>query len=143
MKVLCPLDGSERSIQAMRRGVAMLAGCAPKVTLLGVQHAGFENAPEDIVEGFEEDQEDEIFPTRESCQEMLEAAAKGLPVKPRLVVVEGNVVKEIIAAAEDHDILLMHALNKSGLLEGLKMSNTEKLARKVSCSVLLVADDAA
>lgn len=143
MRVLVPLDGSERSLAAMETGLAMLAPGKPEVTLMAVQHGGFENAPDDIVEEFAGDHDDEIFPTADSCKVMLDAAAKRiskLGLKPKQLVVEGKVIANIVKAAAGHDVIVMHALNKSGFMEKLRLSGTEQIARKVQCSVLLVAD---
>ena len=143
MKVLVPLDGSERSLAAMEKGITMLAACRPTVTLFVVQHEGFDNAPEDIVEEFAADQGDEIFPTQASAQRMLDTAAQRIAatgVTIRKQVGKGKVVAQIVAACEGHDVVLMHALNRSGFMEKLRLSGTEQLARKVPCSVLLVVD---
>lgn len=141
-KVLIPLDGSDRSMQALETGLRLL-GASSEVTLLGVQNSGFRGAGEDRIEEFDDDEEDEIFPTEDSVRRMLgrakEACAE-LGVEAQTKVREGRPVVEILAEAVEHDVLVMHALDRSGVKEKIRMSSTEKLARKAACHVLLVAD---
>lgn len=139
MRVLVPLDGSEQSMRSLERAIALLSGSDAEYTLFCVQHEGFAGAPEDIVEMFDEDEDDEIFPTRAAAKRMLKQAASrcaGAPTTTK--VAEGKVRDEILKEAAAHDLLVMHGLDRSGLREKFRMSNTEFLARNAKCSVLLV-----
>lgn len=144
MKVLVPLDGSERSFVAMEKALAMLKPAKPTVTLLCVQEEGLEHSSEDVVQVFDQDEDDEVFPNEASAERMLAVAAErakeaaGLKVSTRTVA--GGVRKAILAEAEGHDLLVMHRLDPSGLKDKLRASATEALARKSRCSVLLVDD---
>ncbi|MGB0653371.1 MAG: universal stress protein [Thermoplasmatota archaeon] len=145
-RVLVPLDGSQETFTAMERGLGLL-GNDVDVTLLVVQDTGFEDAPEDVTQLFDDDEDDEIFPTEDSARRLLEDAAArckaaGIGHKPACKVARGrNVRKAILAEAEHHDVLLMHALGASGFKEKLRLSGTEHLARKATCHVLLVHHD--
>lgn len=143
MRVLFPLDGSERSLAAMEHGVAMLKGATLDATVLIVQTKGFEHASADMIEKFDEDAEDEIFPNESSAVSAFRAATKrvrGKGVRLRFKSVKGNVLKEILAESANHDLLVMHALSveKRGLIH---VSRAKAIAKKASCSVLLVADE--
>lgn len=144
-QILCPLDGSPRSMAAVVDGLSRFAGKDAKVTLFCVQHEGFEEASEDLVEMFDEDEHDEVFPTKESAQRMLDDVAAKLAkvgIKAGTKVDKGNVRKRILKEAKKgkYDLVIMHRLDRSGLREKLKMSGTEYLCRNLPCSVLLVDD---
>ncbi len=142
MKALIPIDGSQQTYEAMDRALALLAGTPGlKVTLFNVTHEGFEDAPEHLVDEFEADEDDEIFPTESSSWSALTQAAarpscKGLNVETK--VVKGKVVSCILAECESHDVLVMHRLGKSNWKDRLTLSQTERLVRTAPCSVLLV-----
>ncbi len=142
-KALIPLDGTENSYRAMEGAIGTL-GADLDATLLVVKHGGFENAPEDRVEPFERDDDDEIFPSNDSCQRVLEEAlqrAQALGAKPKTQVLEGRPHKVIIEQSAEYDLLVMHGLDKGAFLEKIRMSRTEGIARQASCSVLLVRSE--
>lgn len=142
MKVLAPLDGSEESMKAMERGLALLQGADLDVTLLCVVESDLAEASEDTIQVFDEDETDEVFPNESSARRMLDRAraraeAVGVPVATRIVV--GSPKQAILDAAADCDLLLMHSLHRSGLVAKLRSaSSTESIARHVACSVMLV-----
>ncbi|HVL88238.1 MAG TPA: universal stress protein [Candidatus Thermoplasmatota archaeon] len=142
LRILVPLDGSDRSFRALETGLLRLAG-APglSVTLFTVVHKGFEGAGEDAIARFDEDEQDEIFPTEESARRMLERARQacaklGVPAVERVVV--GSYYDEILRESAQHDLLLMHRLDPGEVREKLRGSRTERLARNARTSVLLV-----
>ena len=145
-RVLVPLDGSERSFGALERALDLLRALPGlEVTLLNVMQEGFESAPEHVVEETDRDEKDELFPTEASSRRMLQRGAelcakRGLAA--RLAVVRGKVADEIVRASGDHDVVVMHGLDRSGLREKLRFSQTERIARNARCSVLLVQDGA-
>lgn len=145
LKVLFPLDGSDRSTHAMEEALEMLAPHPDlEVTLFNVVQEGFEDADEGVVEMFDVDEDDEIFPTVESSKRMLDdhydlCEKHGVDdVEGRIAV--GTHYEAILDEAADHDLVVMHALDEGGLKEKLRFSQTEKLARNVDASVLLVED---
>lgn len=145
LKVLLPLDGSDRSTRAMESALEML-GPHPdlEVTLFNVVQEGFEDADEGTVEMFDIDEDDEIFPTVESSKRMLDAHHE-ICEKHGVDDVEGRVAvgthyDAILEEAADHDLVVMHALDQGQLKEKIRFSQTEKLARNVDASVLLVED---
>lgn len=144
MKILAPLDGSRRSQKALHKALGLLDPGA-RVTLMCVQNEGFDEADEDRVAMFDDDEDDEIFPTEDSAARMLDEVAAECAKAGREVetlIVKGNVRKQIMkVVAQDHyDLVIMHRLDKSGLKEKLKMSGTEWLCRNLPCSALLVDD---
>lgn len=142
LRLLFPLDGSERSFRALERALGMFRG-APglDLTLLNVMQEGFEGAPEHVVEQYDADEEDEIFPTEASSKRMLAKAQEmcrqaGCAAHER--VVRGKVYDEVLKESARHDVLVMHALDRSQIKETLRGSQTEKIARNAKCSVLVV-----
>lgn len=138
MKVLFPLDGSERAFKAMEAALDLLRGSQVQATLLVVMQ-DFEGAPEDMIKEFEDDTEDEIFPTEASAIVVLKQATKrmrrkGLEMK--LKMAQGNIVKQVIAESKEHDLLVMHSKRAKGFQ--LRSSRTKKIIRGAQCNLLLM-----
>lgn len=143
VRVLVPLDGSERSLDAMEKGLEKLRAAKPHVTLLVVMQDGFETAGEDRIAAFEADADDEIFPTEASSHAAFREAQRRLTtlgVTAQTKTARGRVRTCIVDESAHHDILLMHGLPEKSILAKLRMSNTLWLARNARCSVLLQAD---
>lgn len=138
MKVLFPLDGSERAYRAMEAALELLKGSTVQATLLVVLQ-DFTGAPEEMVKAFEDDTEDEIFPTQESAIVVLKQATKrmrrkGLEMK--LKIAQGDIVKQVIAESKGHDMLVMHSKRAEGFQ--LRSSRTKKIIRGAQCNLLLM-----
>lgn len=139
MKVLFPLDGSERGFASMEAALDLLQGTPVQATLLVVLH-DFKGAPEEMVKEFEQDTEDEIFPTEDSAAVVLKQATKRLRRKGlvmTLKMAKGNIVKEIIAESAHHDLLVIHSARASRRFR-LRSSRTKKIIRDSICNVLLM-----
>lgn len=139
MKVLFPLDGSERAFKAMEAALDLLRGSQVQATLLVVMQ-DFEGAPEDMIREFEDDTEDEIFPTEASAIVVLKQATKrmrrkGLEMK--LKMAQGNIVKQIVAESKEHDLLVMHSTRPSKQFL-MRSSRTKKIVRGAQCNILLM-----
>ena len=138
MKVLFPLDGSERAFKSMEAALDLLHGSQVQATLLVVMQ-DFKGAPEEMVREFEDDTEDEIFPTEASAIVVLKQATKrmrrkGLEMK--LKMAQGNIVKQVIAESKEHDLLVMHSKRAEGFQ--LRSSRTKKIIRGAQCNLLLM-----
>ena len=139
MRVLFPLDGSERGFASMEAALDLLQPSQVDATLLVVLH-DFKGAPEDLIKEFEEDTEDEIFPTEESAVVVLKQATRRLRrkgLKMKLKMAKGNIVKEIIAESAHHDLLVIHSSRPSKKFR-LRSSRTKKIIRDSVCNVLLM-----
>lgn len=139
MKVLFPLDGSERAFQAMEQALDVLRGSQVQATLLVVMQ-DFSGAPEEIVQTFEEDTEDEIFPNEESALVVLKQATKrmrrkGLEMK--LKMAQGNIVQQVIDESREHDLMVIHSTRATSRWR-LHSSRTKKILRGAACNVLLM-----
>ncbi|MBI4393656.1 MAG: universal stress protein [Euryarchaeota archaeon] len=145
LRLLFPLDGSERSFAAMERALILFkATPGLQVTLFNVMQKGFETAPETTVEEFDEDEGDEIFPTEDSSLRMLakaQAVCKKHGVAANEKAVKGKVADEIIRETASHDVIVMHSLDRKGFGEVLRGSKTEHIARSAKCLVLLSRED--
>jgi nucleotide-binding universal stress UspA family protein len=143
LSILCPLDGSQETFEAVKRGLPMLAGKdGLNVTFLVVMDAKILGMPESAREHLEFDDEDEIFLREDEARAVLKKAeglaAKVKGVKAKSVTVKGHVFDEIMAAARSHDVLLMHGLDATETHEKASGAMTERLARQAECAVLLV-----
>jgi nucleotide-binding universal stress UspA family protein len=139
MRVLFPLDGSERGFASMEAALDLLEGAAVKATLLVVLH-DFQGAPEELVKEFEEDTADEIFPTEGSAVVVLKQARKRLKRKGMtldLKLAKGNVVKEVVAESANHDLLVIHSARSSQGFR-LRSGRTKRIIRGSKCNVLLM-----
>lgn len=147
MRVLFPTDGSEATEEAFERMLGLFDGLTDglEITVLNVTDKGFELADHDYVEEtFGDDERDEVFPSEEASRRALDRCVKiadkrGVDVETEIV--QGTYKDEILAAAEDHDVLAMHEMRSSNWKDRLTGSSTEKLARNAPCSVLLVEVD--
>lgn len=139
MRVLFPLDGSERGFASMEAALDLLKGTTVQATLLVVLQ-DFKGAPEEMVQEFEEDTEDEVFPTEDSAVVVLKQATKRLRRKGlemKLKISKGNIVREIIAESANHDLLVIHSSRTSQRFR-LRSSRTKKIIRNSICNVLLM-----
>lgn len=145
VRVLVPVDGSDATLRAIENGLPRLASPA-RVTLLVVRDQKFLDMPEDAREHLEWDDEDEIFLREDEANAALDKAAakaegrKG--VKIHREVVTGDPLEEILKAAADHDVLVMHTMRRSERADKKERSLTEALARQAESDVLLVYDAA-
>lgn len=140
MKVLFPLDGSERGFKGMEAALDLLHGSQVQATLLVVLQ-DFTGAPEEMVKEFEDDTEDEVFPTEESAIVVLKQATKRLRRKGlemKLKMAQGNIVKQVIDESKAHDLLVMHT---DGRPRWLQSARTKKITRGAACNVLLMRVD--
>ena len=140
MRVLFPLDGSERGFASMEAALELLKGTTVEATLLVVMH-DFKGAPEEMVKEFEDDTQDEIFPTEDSAVVVLKQATarmrrKGLKMK--LQVGKGNIVDQIIAESAKHDLLVIHSARRTSKMFKLRSSRTKKIISGSICNVLLM-----
>ena len=95
-----------------------------------------------MVKEFEEDTEDEVFPTEASAAVVLRNATKRLRrqgVEMSLKTGKGDIADEIIAESANHDLLVMHSMAPSGRFR-LRSSRTKKVIRAAQCNVLLMQD---
>lgn len=139
MRVLFPLDGSERGFASMEAALDLLKGTTVQATLLVVLH-DFKGASEEMIQEFEEDTQDEIFPTEDSAVVVLKQATKRLRRKGlemKLKMAKGNIVKEIIAESAHHDLLVIHSSRTSQRFK-LRSGRTKKVVRGSLCNVLLM-----
>lgn len=139
MRVLFPLDGSERGYKAMEAALDLLKASPVKATLLVVLQ-DFDGAPEEMVKDFEEDTEDEVFPTEESAVVVLRQATKRLRrkgIEMTLKTGKGDIAREIIAESGNHDLLVMHSMAPTGRFR-LRSPRTKKVIRGAKCNVLLM-----
>ena len=140
MRVLFPLDGSDRGFASMEAALDLLKGTSVEATLLVVMH-DFKGAPEELIKEFEEDTQDEIFPTEDSAVVVLKQATqrmrrKGLRLK--LKVAKGNIVDQIIAESANHDLLVMHSARRTSKMFKLRSMRTKKIISGSICNVLLM-----
>lgn len=135
LRVLFPLDGSEESYLCLEKSFSFMPSSNVEATILVVLQ-DFAGAPEEMIKQFEEDTEDEVFPTEDSALVVLRNATRRLRekgVKLKLKMAKGNVKKEILAEAPHHDLLVMHRRRGKHWIGG-----ATGIARKAACSSLLI-----
>jgi nucleotide-binding universal stress UspA family protein len=142
MHVLIATDGSQLSIEAARRGVALL-GNATAVTLLTV----LTDLPGDDAGGFEgsvysPDEQERVWDAeqREASRELSATAAAltGCEVDERMEL--GDVATTICRVAEDipADVIIVGSHGRTGLRRMLLGSVSEHVVRHSPCPVLVV-----
>lgn len=139
MRALFPLDGSERGYAAMEAALDLLHPAKVEATLLVVL-SDFKGAPPEVIQEFEEDTEDEIFPSEDSAVVVLRQCTQRLRRKGlelRLKVAKGNVVQEIAAESANHDLLVLHSSRATQRFR-LRSRRTKAIVRAAKCNVLLM-----
>jgi nucleotide-binding universal stress UspA family protein len=142
MHVLIATDGSQLSIDAARRGVALL-GNATAVTLLTV----VSELPGDDAGGFEgsvysPEEQERVWDAeqREAARELSATAAAltGCEVQERMEV--GDVATTICHIAEEvpADVIIVGSHGRTGLKRMLLGSVSEHVVRHAPCPVLVV-----
>ncbi|MFO1533623.1 MAG: universal stress protein [Thermoplasmatota archaeon] len=137
VRVLFPLDGSEPAYEAMAKALRVIPADAEIEATVLVVMQEFKGASEDMVRRFEEDTDDEVFPTTDSAAQVfheLRRRVGALAPQVRFKVAKGNVRREILGEAANHDLLVMHATSRGGSLA----RGSHRLARKAPCDVLLI-----
>lgn len=146
LRVLFPIDGSEPTYQAVDGALGYLAGHPDaEATFLVVMSRKVKAMPEHAREHLTYDDEDEIF-LRDDEVKAVFTKASGLAKNHRFAKVEtrkvvGDVFEEILKAAHDHDVLVMHRLDPQERREKVRGSLTEKIARAAPCDVWLIDSD--
>lgn len=150
IKILAPVDGSERSLVALDKLAAIVDLSTADVTLVHVVetpwlHAG--NDQEWI--GYEEEAEEGIEPQAQferefetEGDEILENSRARLPVRTAVntLIYRGLPAEEILGEAEtgDYDLVVMAASGVTDLKHQILGSVSSKVAWNAPCSVLLV-----
>lgn len=135
-RILIPTDGSENTRAAITHGLELAKLVGAEVTALYVvDQASFVNFPMDA--------------TVVSIYSLLEKEGKeavdyivregeklGVKVEPK--VIEGSPAKKIVDEAENHDLVVMGTLGRTGVSKILLGSVAEKVVRLAPCPVLVV-----
>lgn len=135
-RILIPTDGSDTSDVALETGIEMARLMGSRVTGLYVMdNSAYAAFPGDL----EWDTIKDLM-AQESDQALanLEDACKANELECTVQVREGHPAEEILAAAEDHDLIVMGTHGRSGLEHLLLGSVTEKVIRHADCPVLVV-----
>jgi nucleotide-binding universal stress UspA family protein len=138
-RILIPTDGSQTSLVALETGIEMARLMGSEVTGLYVMdnsaYAAFPGELEwdAIKDMLAQESETALGTVEEACEE------HGLPCQVQ--VREGHPADEILAAGEDHDLIVMGTHGRSGLEHLLLGSVTEKVIRHAGCPVLVVRSD--
>lgn len=136
-RVLCPIDFSDRSREALEVADSIALRDEATLTLL-YAHAilpgplvGFDYAPDAELE------EKQI----EAAKREIDAWASALRTpqeRLRSQVLVGDAVSAIIEASEEHDLVVMATHGRTGLTRFMLGSVAERIARAATCSVLIV-----
>jgi len=150
IKILVPVDGSEGSLLALDKLVALVDLSAADVTLVHVVETPWLHAGDDQEWiGYEEEKEEEIDPQAQFEREfesegdaILENARARLPVRTAVntLIYRGLPTEEILGEAEtgDYDLVVMGASGATDLKHQILGSVSSKVAWNAPCSVLLV-----
>jgi nucleotide-binding universal stress UspA family protein len=136
LRALFPLDGSPESLDSLERGLKMLS--KPECTILVVVDKSLEDAPPELIERFELDDRDEIFPNDASALAVLHDARERIPkgVKLHFKIARGKVMDEILKESIHHDLLVMHTHKPRGFFH---KAGAHAISKRAACDVLLLA----
>ena len=139
--ILCPVDFSEISTNAMKYAVFLASHHHAELLLLHViEHLQeFEHyqvlvfTPQELADEMEKQAYEELNKLTEQIQKTIKVEA---------VVRQGKAFVEIIKVAKekDMDMIVMGSQGRTGISHMLMGSVAEKVVRKASCPVLIVRD---
>lgn len=135
-RILLPTDGSEYIKPATVAAMDMAKCFGSKVTALYVlDHTVFVNMPLDsAVMNVYSILEKE----GQTAVEYVENLAKERGVEVETKVMEGSPVKVIVEESENHDIIVMGTLGRTGFSKLMMGSVAEKVVRYSKCPVMVV-----
>lgn len=142
-RALFPLDGSAPTYEAVEGGLKRLADAKDaKATFLVVVSKQLRDMPEDAAEYLKYDDEDEVFIRDDEAQAVIDKALE-LAKKHKFKnasgkIVAGKVFDAILSEARQHDVLVMHRLDRAEFKEKIRGGILEKIARAAPCDVWLV-----
>jgi len=139
-RILCPIDFSEYSRQAIDRAVALAGEYLGSITALHVVTQVVPPRPPDLAVLYPPIAytPEDLQQFRTHTREFVERENDGAPID--VVVVVGNVASEIVRVAEElpADMIVIGTHGRSGFDRLMLGSVTERILRRVRCPVLTV-----
>lgn len=136
-KILIATDGSEHTKPAVERGIQFAKLLNAKVTALYVvEPTPVTSVPSDssVVFSVHAILEDE----GKKAVEEVKVIGEKMGIEVTTLVVEGSPVKKILEAANEHDLIVIGTLGKTGLSKLFMGSVAERVTRYAPCPVLVV-----
>ena len=136
-KILIPVDGSDRSKKALKKGISLARLVFAKVTVMYVSEnplispLSVISLPAEKLRGL----------LNESVNNLLNHAkkeCKNHDVSYSELIVEGQPSQRIIDASNDYDMVVISPLGYSMVADLLMGSVAEKVIRHAKCSVVIV-----
>ena len=136
-KILIPVDGSDRSKKALKKGISLAKLVSAEATVMYVSEKTL-ISPLSVIS----------IPD-EKLREMLDESVKNLlnhakkecrnhAVSYKEIIVEGQPAQCIIDASNDYDIIVLSPLGRSMVADLLMGSVAENVIRQAKCSVVIV-----
>jgi len=136
-KILIPVDGSDRSKKALKKGVSLARLVSAEVTIMYVSEKIL-ISPLSVIS----------IPD-EKLRELLDKSVKNLfnhakkecrnhAVSYKEIIVEGQPAQCIIDASNDYDMIVLSPLGHSMMADLLMGSVAEKVIRHAKCSIVVV-----
>ena len=139
-RILCPIDFSEYSRQAIDRAVALAGEYSGSITALHVVTQVVPPRPPDLAVLYPPIvyTPEDLQQFRTHTREFVERENDGAPIY--VVVVVGNVASEIVRVAEElpADMIVIGTHGRSGFDRLMLGSVTERILRRAPCPVLTV-----
>jgi len=136
-KVLIPVDGSDRSKKALKKGISLARLVSAKVTVMYVSEKTL-ISPLSVI-SIPDEKLRELLD--ESVKNLLNHAKKECrnhTVSYKEIIVEGQPDQCIIDASNDYDMIVLSPLGHSMMTDLLMGSVAEKVIRHAKCSIVVV-----
>ena len=143
-KILCPVDFSDASREALKTAARLAADSAAELTLLYVWEMPIRVSDVNLMQSdlMEHERKQAEAALARWKAEVESPGAKALAVKV-LAGVPWKVIVDEIASDPSYDLLVMGTHGRTGILRMLLGSVAERVARHADCPVLLVRSRAA
>lgn len=136
-RILIPIDGSDRSKKALKKGISLAKLVSAEVTVMYVSEKtlisplSVISIPDEKLRGMLD----------ESVKNLLNHAKKecrNQDVSYKEIIVEGQPAQCIVDASNDYDMIVLSPLGHSMVADLLMGSVAEKVIRHAKCSVVIV-----
>jgi len=136
-RILIPVDGSDRSKKALKKGLSLAKLVGAEVTVMHVIEkptmsplSAISIPNENLKELLDESVENLFNHAKKEC--------RNHAVSYKEIIVEGLPAQCIIDASNDYDIIMISPLGRSAVADLLMGSVAEKVIRHTKCSVVVV-----
>jgi nucleotide-binding universal stress UspA family protein len=136
-KILIPVDGSDLSKKALKKGLSLARLVGAEVTVMHVIEKPT-MSPLSVIRAPDEDLSGMLDEPVKNLLNFAKKECKYQNISYKEIVVEGLPAQFIIDMSKDYDIIMITPLGRSAVTDLLMGSVAEKVIRHAKCAVVVV-----